>query len=327
MYTLGRANQQNSPVPFGIYLCIKDIPSTPASLWLNNPEYFRPFWYYNAITNLQEYYNDVLSNSQDDRVVLSRVIFSVLQRKFGTGILVASPSKNDGLLDLNVINKTGRYLVFIEDYNSVANFPPAILNSIQTSPQSLHIVRLYGLDVFAYGLPNGQKHVLQVLYGNLNNKVLLAVRHYNATTNNWTNWQIIRSQIDAAAVNTYLSAYDNIFQELFNGTRKQSFGLRLEAVQQSAGPQFDTYYINFDFIRNSIFREMHSLLITYMENVNNIYYNAIIPIPNGVNPNNVYNVSLNGTIVQIRIDNSNNTTRLLIDMPKNFRIVDVLALS
>lgn len=329
---LGSQSGPNDPTQYGIYFCIKDVPSAPAKQYLTNEEYFRPYWYYNTITNLGEYIS-ALNTSNTNKVVLQKVAASVLQRKFGTGILVAAANKNDGVLDLNFINRTGRYLLLIEDYNSVSNFPPFLLSSIQNSDNSYSVIKLYGLDVFSYGMPNGPKNILQVLYSTMNNKIALAVRKYHIST--WTDWHFVRCTPDTNLIGTYLQSHANIFNELFNGTRKQSFGFRLPFVKMNSGdPTKQIFRINMHAIRSSILREMHSFLVVYkiIENQNNnntieTYYNAMFPLPNGVSTN--FNVSINGQIVScsMGIDQQTQAEYIDIEVPQKYEFIEILALS
>lgn len=101
-----------------MFVCIKDLPTAGAKAYFTNPDYFRPFWYLYAIRDLNTYVSSV-SSSQTEQPVLKRVLDAVLERKFGTGLIIADEAVHGTSVDLNEIVHTGRYIVYIKSSTSI----------------------------------------------------------------------------------------------------------------------------------------------------------------------------------------------------------------
>lgn len=244
-----------------MYVCIKDVPTSNASQYFNNTEYFRPFWYLYAIRDLDAYVQSVTPNLVE-RPVLKRNLDAVLERKFGTGIIIADRSVTQSVLDLNNIVHTGRYVIYINDYTSIRNIPPFILNSSNTSNDQLIISSVIGLDVFSAGR-NEAYSVVQVLFSNNNNRVSVAVRRglYSQTSFTWYDWQMLRSSFNIRLINNYLETHRNLVESLYDASRKQSIMVKLDYQIESGG----NLRIDIPIPYHDIFRQISALFIISYE--------------------------------------------------------------
>ena len=130
-----------------------------------NHEHLYPLWYKDVVTNLYDYitaellqeWQAALGNGQSNissdlskaiseflkRPVATELLASILNAKFGTGIL--TPDGNQPL-DLNRICRNGRYIIVLGDISSVNNLPSVITtNFLDTPPYPNNII---GLDVW-----------------------------------------------------------------------------------------------------------------------------------------------------------------------------------
>ena len=127
--------------------------------------YLYPLWYKDVVTDLYDYvaaeilqeWQAALGSTQSNidadlskaisnflrRPVATELLASILNAKFGTGIL--TPDGNQPL-DLNSICRNGRYIIVLGDISSVNNLPSVITtNFLSTSPYPNNII---GLDVW-----------------------------------------------------------------------------------------------------------------------------------------------------------------------------------
>jgi hypothetical protein len=127
--------------------------------------YLYPLWYKDVVTNLYDYiaaeilqewqasFSPGLSNINNyllekisdflKRPVATELLASILNTKFGTGIL--TPDGNQPL-DLNNICRNGRYVIVLGDISRVNNLPSVItVNFLDTPPYPNNII---GLDVW-----------------------------------------------------------------------------------------------------------------------------------------------------------------------------------
>ncbi len=126
-----------------------------------NHSYLYPLWYKDVVTNLYDYIaaeilsewqlsggglnsqlNDAISSFLK-RPVATELLTSILNAKFGTGIL--TPDGNEPL-DLNKICRNGRYIIVLGNINRVQNLPTVITtNFLNDQPYPNNLI---GLDVW-----------------------------------------------------------------------------------------------------------------------------------------------------------------------------------
>lgn len=261
-----------------IYVCIRDLPSANAILYFDNPDYFRPFWYLYAIRDFDTYVRSISPNDAE-RPVLKRVLDAVMERKFGTGLLVADQTLYGERLDLNNIVHTGRYIIYVIDYTSIMNLPAYMLNAVSANPVGTYVSQVLGLDVYATASDNSNSPigVVQVVFSNNNNNVTVAVRSgtLGANGTSWSQWQMLRSSINLRMVNDYLEIHRDLVESLYDASRKQSFLVKLR------------YAINGEDLRvfipipvHNIFRQMVALMILARgkETLSHILISDFIPM-------------------------------------------------
>jgi hypothetical protein len=127
--------------------------------------YLYPLWYKDVVTDLYDYitaeilqeWQAALGNTPSNidaelskkisdflrRPVATELLSSILNAKFGTGILTPDGPQP---LDLNSVCRNGRYVIVLGDINSVYNLPSVITtNFLNTTPYPNNII---GLDVW-----------------------------------------------------------------------------------------------------------------------------------------------------------------------------------
>ena len=130
-----------------------------------NHEYLYPLWYKDVVTNLYDYitaeilqeWQAALGNTPSNiepllsekisdflkRPVATELLASILNAKFGTGVL--TPDGNQPL-DLNNVCRNGRYVIVLGGIGRVNNLPSVITtNFLDTPPYPNNII---GLDVW-----------------------------------------------------------------------------------------------------------------------------------------------------------------------------------
>lgn len=273
----------NNQQKMNLYVCIKS-PNTN-NISLDNSEFFRPLWYYGLINTYDEFLN-VIANNDLDAPVSKRVLESILQTKFSTGIITSDESTHRSIVDLNKITRNGRYVIHIKNFSNVKNFPEFIL----ASANSNNINTVYGLDVYSSMIDDYINTELtfctQVLFTNFQNLVTVSVRSLSIDSNGnyvWSEWQTLRNSLHIDLLNNYINALDNIRATYYNTFEKQTFGLR---VPYNYDNSTRTLSININNIRRTIFRNIKSIMINAIFDIidaNNqpqkITHTQIIPIP------------------------------------------------
>lgn len=270
-----------------VLVCIKDIPSIPANNFIQDPQYFRPFWYFDAITSFSELASANLP-AEAERPVLRRVLQAALEKHFGTGIILADRSLHGEEVDLNQILHTGRYIIYVQDIDAIKNFPYWLLSSglyNNNNTQQLLISQVAGLDVYVWGVSNnaitGVREVVgatQVVFTNNSTKVSLAVRTYYVDNSNqgiWSDWIAIRTSYSIDLVNQYLNKHKNIVESLYDASRKQSFLIKGEYHLDNndlvvSFPQQEAH---------GIFKQISGIMIFLYDNHRKMYANALLNIP------------------------------------------------
>jgi len=126
------------------------------------------------------------------RPVATELLASILNAKFGTGIL--TPDGNEPL-DLNKICRNGRYVIILGNINNVNNLPSVITTNFLNNPPYPN--NIIGLDVWVgrkYASPppnsNGNEVIIsgyvirQTVFAVLDDKMIIATRSGNVILNN-----------------------------------------------------------------------------------------------------------------------------------------------
>jgi len=143
-----------------------------------NHGYLYPLWYKDVVTNLYDYVaaeilkewqvargtisSDIGDNISEflKRPVATELLASILNAKFGTGVL--TPDGNQPL-DLNNVCRNGRYVIVLGDISRVNNLPSVITtNFLASQPYPNNII---GLDVWVgrkYDTSNNQPNQVAV---------------------------------------------------------------------------------------------------------------------------------------------------------------------
>jgi hypothetical protein len=126
-----------------------------------NHRYLYPLWYKDIVTNLYDYVaaeilkewqvaggtisSDIETNINEflQRPVATELLTSILNAKFGTGVL--TPDGNQPL-DLNNVCRNGRYVIVLGDISRVNNLPSVITTNFLASPPYPN--NIIGLDVW-----------------------------------------------------------------------------------------------------------------------------------------------------------------------------------
>jgi len=126
-----------------------------------NHRYLYPLWYKDVVTNLYDYVaaeilkewqvaegtisSDIETNINEflQRPVATELLTSILNAKFGTGVL--TPDGNQPL-DLNNVCRNGRYVIVLGDISRVNNLPSVITTNFLSSPPYPN--NIIGLDVW-----------------------------------------------------------------------------------------------------------------------------------------------------------------------------------
>jgi len=174
-----------------------------------NHSYLYPLWYKDVVTHLYDYVaaeivrewqlsggsinHDLQGNIRKFlmRPVATELLASILNAKFGTGVL--TPDGNEPL-DLNKICRNGRYVIVLGNINNVQNLPSVITtNFLNNQPYPNNII---GLDVWV-----GRKYdtdppppinqvvisgyvIRQTVFAVLDDKMIIATRSGNVILNN-----------------------------------------------------------------------------------------------------------------------------------------------
>ncbi len=171
-----------------------------------NHSYLYPLWYKDVVTDLYDYIaaeilkewqlsgGDINSQLNEKiteflkRPVATELLTSILNAKFGTGIL--TPDGNQPL-DLNKICRNGRYIILLGDISRVQNLPSVITtNFLNETPYPNNII---GLDVWVgrqYNTdpslnPDLNKVIIsgyvirQTIFAVLDDKMIIATRSGN----------------------------------------------------------------------------------------------------------------------------------------------------
>jgi hypothetical protein len=287
-----------------IFYCIRNMVQQASSyIIVNNnnlvsidENFVKPYWYTEIITSLRDY---LLNENQGslEKPISKRVLEAILQRKFATGILMAEG--NVGSVDLNLVVKTGRYILYVESPTDFINFPTYFLNATSFS-SNYQVAKIYGLDVFSF-MQSNTGVTVQVLYGNVSNKIALCVRVRN--NNIWGNWVNIKSSYNTYLLNDYLNMYNNITHSFVDALGKQSLGYAVNYTTSTSGGAL-ILTIPTNQIKNSIMRNVSSFMVLYSltSNNNTVYYNAIFPVPNATT--NSFFVNFNGRNFQASFNSS-----------------------
>ncbi len=174
-----------------------------------NHGYLYPLWYKDVVTDLYDYIaaeivqewklsrgsiNQDLQNNISKflmRPVATELLTSILNAKFGTGIL--TPDGNEPL-DLNKICRNGRYVILLGNINNVNNMPSVITTNFLNNPPYPN--NIIGLDVWV-----GRKYdtnsntdsnevtvsayaIRQTVFAVLDDKMIIATRSANVILNN-----------------------------------------------------------------------------------------------------------------------------------------------
>lgn len=261
-----------------IYVCIRDLPSANAILYFDNPDYFRPFWYLYAIRDFETYVRSIGPN-EAERPVLKRVLDAVMERKFGTGLLVADQTLYGERLDLNNIVHTGRYIIYVIDYTSIMNLPTYMLNARSTNSGETYVSQVLGLDVYATASDNSNTPVgvVQVIFSNNQNNVTVAVRSgtLGTSSTNWSPWQMLRSSINMRMVNDYLEIHRDLVESLYDASRKQSFLVKLGYQIRNQDLR-----VFIPISMHNIFRQMVALMVLARgkDTLSHILFSDFIPM-------------------------------------------------
>jgi hypothetical protein len=162
-----------------LYIYYNDRNASPN---YSNHAYLYPLWYKDVVTNLYDYISaEILqewqtslgntpSNIDADlskaisdflrRPVATEILASILNAKFGTGIL--TPDGNQPL-DLNSICRNGRYIIVLGDISRVNNLPSVITTNFSATPPYPN--NIIGLDVWV-----GRKYDTSIAANNANNQ-------------------------------------------------------------------------------------------------------------------------------------------------------------
>ncbi len=126
-----------------------------------NHRYLYPLWYKDVVTNLYDYVaaeilkewqvavgtisSDIETNINAflQRPVATELLTSILNAKFGTGVL--TPDGNQPL-DLNNVCRNGRYVIVLGDISRINNLPSVITTNFLASPPYPN--NIIGLDVW-----------------------------------------------------------------------------------------------------------------------------------------------------------------------------------
>jgi len=175
-----------------------------------NHSYLYPLWYKDVVTDLYDYIaaeivqewqlsgGSINQNLQNNiskflmRPVATELLASILNAKFGTGIL--TPDGNEPL-DLNKICRNGRYVIILGNINNVNNLPSVITTNFLNNPPYPN--NIIGLDVWVgrkYASPppnsNGNEVIIsgyvirQTVFAVLDDKMIIATRSGNVILNN-----------------------------------------------------------------------------------------------------------------------------------------------
>jgi hypothetical protein len=175
-----------------------------------NHGHLYPLWYKDVVTDLYDYIAaEVVREWQSSggsidpnllnnistflmRPVATELLTSILNAKFGTGIL--TPDGNNPL-DLNKICRNGRYVIILGNINNVNNLPSVITTNFLNNPPYPN--NIIGLDVWVgrkYANPssnsNGNEVIIsgyvirQTVFAVLDDKMIIATRSGNVILNN-----------------------------------------------------------------------------------------------------------------------------------------------
>jgi len=175
-----------------------------------NHSYLYPLWYKDVVTDLYDYMTAEIiqewqlsgGNIDQDlqnnirkflmRPVATELLASILNAKFGTGVL--TPDGNEPL-DLNKICRNGRYVIVLGNINNVNNLPSVITTNFLNNPPYPN--NIIGLDVWVgrkYASPppdsNGNEVIIsgyvirQTVFAVLDDKMIIATRSGNVILNN-----------------------------------------------------------------------------------------------------------------------------------------------
>lgn len=279
-----------------MFFCIKNAPpGTP----LENGEYFVPVWYHDVINTYEEAVNDV---DNLDRLVNKRALISILQNKFGTGVLISDKSSFENILDLNNVVHVGKYIVYVDNIFDVLNFP----NFLYTMANLNEVRTIYGLDVFT-----SSNDIYQVMYANINNRVIIAVRNGTIGSNKvatWNDWQVMRNSIQMEIINNMINVNQNLIEGYIQSFNKQVFGLKVNYTWRRNSNEI---IIDISDIPHSIFKtiEMVLVIVTIGVGQNSISYSHFIPIPSKSGSYKTFfymdNIDVTLTNSEIRIDFTN----------------------
>jgi len=174
-----------------------------------NHSYLYPLWYKDVVTDLYDYVaaeivqewrlssGSINQDLQNDirkfliRPVATELLASILNAKFGTGVL--TPDGNEPL-DLNKICRNGRYVIVLGNINNVNNLPSVITTNFLNNPPYPN--NIIGLDVWV-----GRKYdtnsnnnsnevtvsayaIRQTVFAVLDDKMIIATRSANVIFNN-----------------------------------------------------------------------------------------------------------------------------------------------
>jgi hypothetical protein len=174
-----------------------------------NHSYLYPLWYKDVVTDLYDYIaaeivqewrlsrGSINQNLQDDirkflmRPVATELLASILNAKFGTGVL--TPDGHEPL-DLNKICRNGRYVIVLGNINNVQNLPSVITTNFLNNPPYPN--NIIGLDVWvgrkydtSSSSPTNQVVISgyvirQTIFAVLDDKMIIATRSRNVILNN-----------------------------------------------------------------------------------------------------------------------------------------------
>ncbi|MEM4298011.1 MAG: hypothetical protein QW815_06570 [Nitrososphaerota archaeon] len=201
MYTQGDIVVHNND----IYVCIAQQAMGSA---LTNPSAFQPLYQYMAASTLAEY-----DSATPQTLVTKGILQAVLNRHFAVNIL----DTNQGTIDLDSIQATGRYLLVVRNANVVQNFPPLLLSGL-----SDNIPVFFGLDVWD-GSPDG---IFQVLIRVSSSLTIsgMANRKVGAP------WFVMTSSVDQTPTNFLAEHYRAFLQDRATNFQSSLFGKRFDPV-------------------------------------------------------------------------------------------------
>jgi hypothetical protein len=175
-----------------------------------NHSFLYPLWYKDVVTDIYDYVaaevlkewqlagGSINSDLQENirkflkRPVAAELLASILNAKFGTGIL--TPDGNEPL-DLNKICRNGRYVIILGNISNVNNLPSVITTNFLSNPPYPN--NIIGLDVWVgrkYASPppnsNGNEVIIsgyvirQTVFAVLDDKMIIATRSGNVILDN-----------------------------------------------------------------------------------------------------------------------------------------------